>query len=116
MPTITSATNPTTADTRDEEFLDLVCADEQLLKAEFDAIIAQAWPMGPPPAGPQPAPRAVSPSPRPDPAPSGRQMSPPESHHCGDSGRGRQRSPPSLLPARLSETSRIARHERAERR
>ena len=35
----------------DEEFLALVCADEQLLRAEFDAIVAAEWP-GPPPDAP----------------------------------------------------------------
>jgi hypothetical protein len=28
----------------DEDFLAIVCADEGLLRAEFDAIIAAAWP------------------------------------------------------------------------
>src|SRR5690242_12535265 len=27
----------------EDEFFELVCADEQLLTAEFDAIIAEAW-------------------------------------------------------------------------
>jgi hypothetical protein len=31
-----------------EEFLALVCSDEQLLRAEFDAIIAAEWPDLPP--------------------------------------------------------------------
>ena len=37
-------------DTRsaEEQFLDLVLADDDLLQAEFDAIIAAEWP-GPPP-------------------------------------------------------------------
>ena len=37
-------------DTRstEEQFLDLLLADEELLRAEFDAIIAAEWP-GPPP-------------------------------------------------------------------
>jgi hypothetical protein len=38
------------ARTTDEQFLDLVCADDELLRAEFDAIIAAEWPT-PPPAG-----------------------------------------------------------------
>jgi len=37
----------------DEDFLELVFADEQLLRAEFDAIIAQEWPASPPPATPR---------------------------------------------------------------
>ena len=28
----------------DDEFLALLCADEELLRAEFDAIIAASWP------------------------------------------------------------------------
>jgi hypothetical protein len=28
----------------EDQFLDLVCADEELLRAEFDAIIAAEWP------------------------------------------------------------------------
>ena len=45
-----------------EWFVELVCADEDLLRAEFDAIVAEEWP-SPPPAEPvrgpdgQPAPR-----------------------------------------------------------
>ncbi len=31
-----------------DDFLAVVCADEQLLHAEFDAIIAEEWPSGPP--------------------------------------------------------------------
>jgi hypothetical protein len=30
------------------EFLDLICADEELLRAEFDALIAAGWPIEPP--------------------------------------------------------------------
>ena len=32
----------------DETFLELLCADEELLRAEFDAIIAAEWPSAPP--------------------------------------------------------------------
>jgi hypothetical protein len=35
----------------DEQFLDLLLADEDLLRAEFDAIVAAEWP-GPPPGRP----------------------------------------------------------------
>ena len=31
----------------DEQFLDLLCSDEDLLRAEFDAIIAAEWPTPP---------------------------------------------------------------------
>jgi hypothetical protein len=36
-----------------EEFLDVILADDELLRAEFDAIIADAWP-DPPRAAAQP--------------------------------------------------------------
>lgn len=50
--------------TAEEQFLDLLLADDDLLQAEFDAIIAAEWP-GPPPnlpgrrarAGPDPGSR-----------------------------------------------------------
>ena len=42
MPT-TRATRDTRARTVDEQFLDLICSDEDLLRAEFDAIIAAEW-------------------------------------------------------------------------
>jgi hypothetical protein len=76
------------------EFLDLICADEELLRAEFDAIIAAGWPTEPPtvrgvgrrrehpPAGGQGA------HPRPGPLLS-RQPDAPEVR-----ARSRQRSPP----------------------
>ena len=35
------------AETVDEQFLALICAEEELLRAEFDAIVADEWP-GPP--------------------------------------------------------------------
>jgi hypothetical protein len=41
------ATGDTTARTVDEQFLDLICNDQDLLAAEFDAIIAAAWPTPP---------------------------------------------------------------------
>jgi hypothetical protein len=43
----------------DEAFLDLVTADDDLVRAEFDALIAASWdaPPPPPPAVPAPADR-----------------------------------------------------------
>lgn len=35
----------------DQEFFDLVYADEALLRSEFDAIVAEAWTACPPPVG-----------------------------------------------------------------
>jgi hypothetical protein len=44
-------TNPGTggslARTIDEQFVALICSDEELLRAEFDAIIAADWPSPP---------------------------------------------------------------------
>jgi len=46
------ATTPASADTLapsvDEQFFDLVCNDEELVAAEFDAIVAAEWPTPPP--------------------------------------------------------------------
>jgi hypothetical protein len=41
------ATDASAAQTVDEQFLALVCSDEDLLRAEFDAIIAAEWPSPP---------------------------------------------------------------------
>jgi len=49
MPT-TPGTADTTARTVDEQFLDLIYSDQELLAAEFNAIIAAEWPS--PPANP----------------------------------------------------------------
>jgi hypothetical protein len=51
VPTMPATGDPTTR-TVEEQFLDLICSDQDLLAAEFDAIIAAEWP-GPPanPAG-----------------------------------------------------------------
>ncbi|MCR3750618.1 hypothetical protein [Lentzea californiensis] len=43
------------AQTLDDEFLALLCADEDLVRTEFDAIIAANW--GEPPLPPAPRPR-----------------------------------------------------------
>jgi hypothetical protein len=78
----------------DDQFLELLCADEDLIRAEFDAIVAAAWPGTPPelpgdkpPAGDSggcPAASARTAEPR---LPSRRQ-------HASTSRRRRQRSPP----------------------
>jgi hypothetical protein len=47
-----------TAQTLEEEFLALVCEDENLVRAEFDEIIAANWgepPLPPPPRRPVPS-------------------------------------------------------------
>jgi hypothetical protein len=41
-----------------DEFLELICADAQLLQAEFDALISAEFPAASPPTSPPPAARA----------------------------------------------------------
>lgn len=52
MTQILEGTEADTAPTR-QSFIEVVCGDEDLLRAEFDAIIAAGWPDPPPrpPAG-----------------------------------------------------------------
>jgi hypothetical protein len=92
-----SATGEMSTRIVDEQFLDLICSDTDLLTAEFEAIIATAWP-SPPASGAayggadgRPAgrpgrfadrPRALTARPR----------------HPGVGGWMRQRSPPSPQP------------------
>jgi hypothetical protein len=76
-----------------ESFIDLVCQDEELLRAEFDALIAAGWdtPSQPPPV----APRAERPRPpgRPGPARGAPGLRP--ARTCPPRpGPGRSRSPP----------------------
>ena len=81
-----------------DEFIELVCADEQLLRAEFDAIIAEAW------STPPPSPRSAAgaSASRPDRreratwAPGDRPRGP---RHPGAAEWSRQRSPPGPEPA-----------------
>jgi hypothetical protein len=37
----------------DDGFIDVICADEELLREEFESIIAAAWSDAPPSTGPQ---------------------------------------------------------------
>src|SRR4051794_21698603 len=80
-----------------DAFIDLLCQDEELVRAEFDAIIAAAWPSPPAPPAP-PAPpgsddrRQGRPCRTGRPEPSGRTAPPPATSRRR---RGRQRSPPS---------------------
>ena len=76
----------------DEQFVELLCADEDLWRAEFDAIIAAEWP-GPPQARPE---RDASAERRPSPGPQGSVARvagrPSQPRH--PAGWTRQRSPP----------------------
>jgi hypothetical protein len=83
-------------ETRDA-FLSLLCQDDELVRAEFDAIIAAAWSTEPPPPPPVPAP------PGPDDRPTGWPIGSGWPERPGRTARlpvpprrlrGRQRSPP----------------------
>ena len=74
------------AQTLDEEFLALVCEDEDLVRAEFDEIIEANW--GEPPLSP--APRRPVP-----PTPYRNVFHPHGQNHVPISPSARQRSPPS---------------------
>jgi hypothetical protein len=91
------ATGPDAALSIDDAFLELWCADEDLMRAEFDAIIAAEWPTAPPPRRGAAHPtepvadrvRGICRTPLPD-----------RPRHLGVGGRARQRSPPAGCPAR----------------
>lgn len=81
----------------EETFLALVCADEELLRAEFDAIITDSWNEPTPPARQRPT-RPPAPPPRRG-HPSGTAgRAPGRQHHPAGEGRSRQRAPPPGRP------------------
>ncbi len=78
----------------DEEFLAIVCSDEDLLRAEFEALIAAEWPSPPPdtPADDAAVERPPGPARR---QPRGGQARlPNRARHPGIGAWSRQRSPP----------------------
>ncbi|HTX28147.1 MAG TPA: hypothetical protein VME19_14130 [Streptosporangiaceae bacterium] len=84
----------------DAAFADMVCADPQWLREEFDALIAASFSEPPPP--PPPAPPRVPPRPGTPPPPSRRPVPDPAlpaSPATGPEHR-RQRSPPAHIPGR----------------
>jgi hypothetical protein len=85
------------ARTEDDAFLALVLADEELLDAEFDALVAAVWAPGPPrrPAPvPVPAPSGRTPSRWAGPDAGGRAGERSGSARPGTDGWDRERSPP----------------------
>jgi hypothetical protein len=85
---------PAPAGTIDDAFLDIICQDEELLRAEFDALVAASWDEPPPPPRPPAVPRpADNPAPQPATRTTTAQEIPSRSHHPAPAGR-RQRSPP----------------------
>jgi hypothetical protein len=97
--------------TRDA-FLDVVWQDEELLRAEFDAIISASWPEPPEPP-PPPAPPAPRNRPPTWPAPPGRPVlraRPAELPVPPGPWRGRQRSPPEWKEGDAIDVRRIVEH------
>jgi hypothetical protein len=87
----------------DTAFLDLLCHDEELLRAEFDELISAGWPTPPPPPPPPAMPRPAERPPwwtgptllaQPG-AAAGRPAGPADERH-------RQRSPPRRQPVALT--------------
>ena len=78
----------------DATFADLICADEQWLREEFDALISASF--GEPPAPPPPAPPRVPPRPGHPCPPSWRPAPGPvaATFPAARAADGRQRSPP----------------------
>jgi hypothetical protein len=76
----------------EDVFLDLVCQDDELVRDEFDALIAASWhtPPPPPPALPEPSDRPPGWPCPPLPAPRRQPGAAPPSR----AGTRRQRSPP----------------------
>jgi hypothetical protein len=81
----------------DEQFLELVCADDELLRAEFDAIIAEEWGGSPAVPDPPPASSGADPGPRGQGPPRGCPATTRRPHRPGADGWSRQRSPPRRL-------------------
>lgn len=40
-----------------DEFIDLICQDDELVRDEFETLVAACWDLAPPPAGPPAPPR-----------------------------------------------------------
>jgi hypothetical protein len=76
----------------DEAFLELVCADDDWLRAEFEAIVEAGWPAVPPRESPPSWPER--PGRRRTSRGSAATAQPPHRPDTGDDDRGRQRSPP----------------------
>jgi hypothetical protein len=100
MPTTPESGCDTDTLSGNEALLDLICADHDLLQAEFDAIIAAAW--GSPPGDPGCAdpPRLARRARRHRDARGAAPRAHP--HHPGVGGRPRQHSPPPEPPARTN--------------
>jgi hypothetical protein len=84
----------TIARTVDEQFLDLICSNEELLQTEFDAIIAAEW-LEPPVSLPRRGAAGRKPERgRSDRWRSAARLGPKQTHPLGGEAWRRQRSPP----------------------
>jgi hypothetical protein len=83
---------------REKEFLELVYADEELLRAEFDAIVAEEWPTDGPPGRPRATSRGTGPSPARQAERPGLRAPAGKAPHPLGRLPGRQRSPPASEP------------------
>jgi len=82
-------------DTLEEQFLELLCSDEDLVQAEFEAIIAAEWPSRPPGRPPQYRPPGQPRTwPAGDSCGTGGMRLASRPRHPGIGGWARQRSPP----------------------
>jgi hypothetical protein len=97
---------------REKEFLELVYADEELLRAEFDAIIAEEWPTDGPPGRPRATSRGTGPSPARQAERPGLRAPAGKAPHPLGRLPGRQRSPPPASRATApTQPERAATHE-----
>jgi hypothetical protein len=96
----------------DDQFIELMCADEELLRAEFDAIIAEEWAGTPPPTDPPAASSGADPAPRGPGLPRVRVATSRRPHHPGADGWSRQRSPPTRTRAHDQGTKLTTRERR----
>ncbi|WP_344256453.1 hypothetical protein [Terrabacter carboxydivorans] len=88
MATPTRVAEPLLADDVDARFVEIVCGDDDLLAAEFEAIIAASWP---PPATPPPGGAEGDPA---DGRPAARGQPAPRARWVPSSSPRRERSPP----------------------
>jgi hypothetical protein len=97
--TVADAVQAVGIDEVQERFFELVYADEELLRAEFDAIIAEEWGQPTPPARRRPTHPPDPPKrrrERHDGSAGGLTGRPGRQHHPGGEARSRQRAPPAL--------------------
>jgi len=91
----------------EEKFLALVYSDEELLRAEFDAIIAHSWDQPTPPARPRPTRPPAPPPQRRDGVSGSASRLPGRQYYPAGEGRSRQRGPPPGRQQARDRTTRV---------